>query len=154
MKTSLCTFLGAVGGAIAAALGGWDASIKTLVIFMAIDYVSGLIVAGVFHKSSKTPGGRLESRAGWKGLCRKGMVLAVVLVAARLDIVTGLTFIRDAVCIGYIANEAISILENAGLMGIPMPKVITRAVDLLTSASERAAEQIPAAAPEEDHAEQ
>ncbi len=100
-------------------------------IFMAVDYITGLIVAGVFKKSEKTETGGLESRAGWKGLCRKGVTLIVVLVAARLDLVIGSTVIKDGVVIAFIANETISIVENAGLMGIPIPGVIMRAIDVL-----------------------
>lgn len=111
--------------------GGWDAALITLMIFMGIDYLTGLIMAGVFHNSGKTPNGALESRAGWKGLCRKGVTLLIVLVACRLDLVMGSNFIRDAVVIGFIANETISIVENAGLMGVPIPAVITRAIDVL-----------------------
>lgn len=80
------TVIGAVGGAIASIFGGWDAAMTTLIIFMCIDYLSGLIVAGVFHASRKTDSGALESRAGWKGLCRKGMILLIVLIAYRLDL--------------------------------------------------------------------
>ena len=95
-----------------------------------------LIVAGVFHASPKTKTGTLESRAGWKGLCRKGMSLLIVLVACRLDAVMGSSFVRDAVVIGFIANETLSIIENAGLMGVPIPKVLARAVDILKQRSE------------------
>ena len=133
MKTGVCIGIGVVGGAIAALLGGWDEALITLVIFMAIDYLSGLIVAGVFHTSKKSEGGALESRAGFKGLCRKVIVLLFVLIATRLDLVMGTTYIRDAVIIGFIANELISIVENAGLMGIPLPAVITKAIDVLTA---------------------
>lgn len=103
----------------------------TLLIFMAIDYISGLIVAGVFHNSNKTESGALESKAGWKGLCRKCMTFLFVIVACRLDIALGSSYIKDAVCIAFIANETISIVENAGLMGIPIPQIITNAIDLL-----------------------
>ena len=103
----------------------------TLVIFMAIDYISGLAVAGVFHASRKTDSGALESRAGWKGLCKKAMTLLFVLVAHRLDMVIGTTYIRDAVVIAFVANELISIVENAGLMGVPMPAAIENAIDIL-----------------------
>lgn len=103
---------------------------------MAVDYITGLIVAGVFHASPKTKTGTLESRAGWKGLCRKGMSLLIVLVACRLDAVMGSSFVRDAVVIGFIANETLSIIENAGLMGVPIPKVLARAVDILKQRSE------------------
>ena len=71
----LCTYVGVIGGAIAGLFGGWDTALQTLVIFMAVDYITGLIVAGVFHTSPKTKTGTLESRAGWKGLCRKGVSL-------------------------------------------------------------------------------
>ena len=81
MKEGICTGIGVVGGFIACLFGGWDAALITLMIFMGIDYLTGLIVAGVFHASEKTADGTLESRAGWKGLCRKGVTLLVVLVA-------------------------------------------------------------------------
>ena len=68
MKDMICAGLGAVGGWISWLLGGWDSAVVTLLIFMAIDYISGLAVAGVFHASRKTDSGALESRAGWKGL--------------------------------------------------------------------------------------
>ena len=108
----------------------------TLMIFMGIDYVTGLIVAGVFHNSEKTTNGALESRVGWKGLCRKGVTLLIVLVGCRLDVVMGSNFIRDAVVIAFIANETISIIENAGLMGIPIPAAIMRAIDILKNKAE------------------
>lgn len=141
MKTSICTGIGVVGSVIASCFGGWDAALITLMIFMGVDYATGLIVAGVFHKSQKTKNGALESRAGWKGLCRKGVSLLIVLVAARLDVVMGSDFIRDAVVIAFIANETISIVENAGLMGVPIPAVITKAIEVLKSKSEEEGEQ-------------
>lgn len=136
-KEMVCTITGAVGGAIASFFGGWDSALYTLIIFMAIDYISGLIVAGVFHNSKKTSTGTLESRTGWKGLCRKCMTLLFVLVAYRLDLAIGVDYIRDAVIIGFIANELISIVENAGLMDIPLPAVITGAIDILTQKADK-----------------
>ena len=136
MKNYICTGIGVAGGFIASLFGGWTEAMMTLVIFMCIDYVSGLVVAGVFKTSTKTETGALESRAGWKGLCRKGMTLLIVLIGYRLDLVMGTNYIRDAVCIAFVANEAISIVENAGLMGIPIPSVISKAIDILTKKSE------------------
>lgn len=133
MKQGVCAAIGVVGGLIATLFGGWDEGLMTLVIFMAIDYIAGLIVAGVFHASRKTESGTLESRAGWKGLCRKCMTLLFVLVAYRLDITIGSDYIRDAVIIGFIANETLSIIENAGLMGVPLPEPIVKAIDVLTN---------------------
>lgn len=136
MKQIICTFIGMVGSAIASIFGGWDTGLVSLLIFMALDYVSGLVVAGVFHKSNKTDTGSLESKAGWKGLCRKCMTLVFVLVAYRLDLVIDTNYIRDAVIIAFMANELISLVENAGLMGIPLPAVITKAIDILQKKSE------------------
>lgn len=140
MKSLITTIFGVIGAFITSLFGGWDAALTTLVIFMAIDYATGLIVAGVFHNSSKTESGALESRAGWKGLCRKGMTLLIVLIACRLDLVMNTTFVRDTVIIGYIANETISIIENAGLMGLPIPAVITKAIEILTKKTEKEGE--------------
>lgn len=131
IKITLTTVCGVLGGIIATAFGGWDAALTTLVIFMVIDYVTGLMVAGVFHNSSKSENGTLESKAGWKGLCRKGMTMLIVLVASRLDLIMGSDFIKNAVIIGFIVNETISIFENAGLMGLPLPAVIKNAIDVL-----------------------
>ena len=104
------TFIGVLGSGIASLFGGWDAALVTLLIFMGIDYLTGLIVAGV--------------------------LLLIVLVACRLDLVMGSNFIRDAVVIAFIANETISVIENAGLMGVPIPAVITRAIEVLKEKAE------------------
>ena len=131
MKGVILTATGMIGSLVASFFGGWTASLTTMLIFMGIDYVTGLIVAGVFHKSKKTDSGALESRAGFKGLCKKCMMLLFVLIGHRLDLAIGVTYIRDAVCIAFIANELISIVENAGLMGVKIPKVIAKAIDIL-----------------------
>jgi toxin secretion/phage lysis holin len=140
MKEVICTVFGVIGSAIATAFGGWNAGLGTLVIFMCVDYVSGLAVAGVFTKSTNTETGALESKAGWKGLCKKCMTLIFVLVAYRLDIVIGTNYLKDAVIIAFIANELISLVENAGLMGVPMPDVITKAIDILQKKSDTESE--------------
>lgn len=141
MKETICTFLGLIGSFVASLFGGFGTGMITLIIFMIVDYVTGLVVAGVFKNSTKTESGALESRAGWKGLCRKGVTLLIVLIAYRLDLLIGTNYIRDAVIIGFCANEAISIIENAGLMGIPLPAVISKAIDLLTKKSNSESEE-------------
>ncbi len=140
IKEELCGATGIVGAFIASIFGGWDKGLATLIVFMAIDYISGLVVAGVFKKSNKSESGALESRAGFKGLCRKCMTLLFVLVAYRLDVMIGTDYIRNAVIIAFCANEAISIIENAGLMGVPIPEVITKAVDVLQKKGEEVGE--------------
>jgi len=136
MKEIICAITGVVGSAITSLFGGWDAGLMALIIFMAIDYFSGLIVAGVFKNSGKTETGALESRAGFKGLCRKGMMLLFVLIGYRLDIMIGKDYIRDAMIIGFATNEMISIVENAGLMGVKLPPIVVSAIDLLQKRSE------------------
>ncbi len=131
MKTTLLAAVGWLGGILTSFFGGWDAALLTLIIFMLIDYLTGFIVAGVFHNSDKTPHGALESRAGFKGICRKGVMLLLVLVACRLDLVTGTDFMRDAVIIALVANETISIIENIGLMGVPIPAAIMKGIEIL-----------------------
>ena len=135
-KIGFLSIIGAIGAFISSLFGGWDAALTTLVIFMAIDYISGLIVAGVFKRSLKSENGGLESKAGWKGLCRKGMILLIVLIAVRLDMAMGTAFLKDGVVIAYIVNETISIIENAGLMGLPIPSVIRKAIDALQAKGE------------------
>lgn len=133
IKTTLCSIIGAIGAFISGLFGGWNAALTTLVIFMGIDYITGIIVAGVFHKSQKSQNGGLQSIIGWKGLCRKGVTLAIVLVAYRLDLLIGTNYVRDAVTIAFCANEIISITENAALMGVPLPEPIVQAIEVLTS---------------------
>lgn len=131
MRTGICAAAGVIGGIVATLFGGWDRGLETLVIFMAIDYMSGFVVAGVFKRSPKTETGALESRAGWKGLCRKCMTLLLVLVAHRLDLAMSISYCRDAVVIGFVINEALSIIENAGIMGVPYPEPIRKALEVL-----------------------
>ena len=108
----------------------------TLLIFMIIDYLTGLIVAGVFKKSLKTESGGLNSNIGFKGVCRKVMILLIVIVGKQLDLVLEIDYIGTAVIIAYIANETVSIIENAGLMGVPIPNIIKKAIDLLNKKAE------------------
>ena len=136
MKNGVLSILGVAGAFVSKLFGGWDAALTTLLIFMAIDYLSGIVVAGVFKKSGKSENGALESRAGLKGLCKKGMMLLVVLVAVRLDMMTGTSFLKDAVIVALVANEALSIMENAGLMGVKWPPVISNAIDVLKKKGE------------------
>lgn len=141
MKEKLCAILGAVGSGIAAFFGGWDAALGTLVLLMALDYLSGIVVAGVFRKSKKTANGALESGVGWKGLCRKAMTLVFVLAAHRLDLTLGVDYLRTAVIIGFLANELLSLVENAGLMGLPLPRAVAWAVELLAQKEESHGEE-------------
>lgn len=136
-KPALCAALGVLGGAVSAAFGGWDNSLEILVFLMGADYLTGLIVAGVFHRSNKSKSGTLESRAGLKGLLRKFAMLVIVCVANAVDILMGTAFIRDAVVIGFVANEGLSILENAALMGVPIPDALKNSLEILQKKGEK-----------------
>lgn len=115
--------LAAACGAVAGALGGWDATLKVLVVMMAADYLSGMLVA-TMGKSTKTEYGGWSSKVGFVGLAKKGLMLLVVLVAVVLDEAMGMAVCRDAACWFYIANEGLSLLENMSLAGVPFPAKI------------------------------
>ena len=131
LKIYVCTAAGVLGTCISKLFGGWTEDMVTLVIFMAVDFVMGLIVAGVFHKSNKSQTGALNSHAGWVGLCKKCATFLFVIIAHRLDMLLDTDYIRTTAIIGFIANEVISIVENAGLMGVPLPEIITKAIEIL-----------------------
>ena len=138
MKYKIFTALALAGSALAELFGGWDKALQTLVLFMVLDWITGgILLPGVFQKSPKSANGAMESRAGWKGLCRKAMTLFYVLIAVRLDMLMGTDYLRDAVCIGFIANEALSIVENAGLMGVPLPSMLKKGIDVLKVSAEK-----------------
>lgn len=128
--------LGAIGSVISELFGGWTSAMTTLVIFMLIDYITGILVAAVFKKSNKTEDGGLESKAGWKGLIRKFSTLLIVLISIRLDIIFNTTIISNCVVFAFLANELLSLLENVGLMGIPLPSVLTEVISVLNKKGE------------------
>lgn len=136
MKDWVGALVGIVAGTLSWLVGGFDTPILALVICMGVDYATGLIVAGVFHTSPKTSGGGLDSRVGWKGLARKFVTLLIVVVANLADLMLELGYLRDAVIAGFCANECISILENAGLMGIRIPKALAAALEKLSQEGE------------------
>ena len=131
IKIFILSGVACVGAAIASLFGGWNGAMTTLVILMLIDYVTGIIVAGVFHASPKSSGGALSSAVGFKGICRKFVILLIVVVACRVGWLRETNIIRDATCIGFCANELVSITENAGLMGIPLPRKLVEAIEVL-----------------------
>ena len=131
MKELICTALGVVGAAAAWAFGGWDAALAALMICVSVDPISGSVVALVFHKSRKSETGAYNSAYGLKGLCKKGLMLLFVVVAVQADRLLGADYVRDAVCIGFCTNEILSIVENLGLAGIPLPNAVVDALEQL-----------------------
>lgn len=137
IKAMLCTAVGALLGWIVNMIGGWSEDLTTLLVFMAVDFILGLLVAGIWKKSNKSDTGALSSWSAWKGLCRKGASLLVILIAYRLDVTLGVNYIRTAVIIAFIVNEGISILENLGIMGVKYPEALKKALDILTDKSNK-----------------
>lgn len=116
-----------IGAVISFAFGGWSNLLSILLAFVVIDYVSGFVAAGIE--------GKLNSSTGMKGIAKKVAVFFVVAVAHMMDVALGYDghILRDATIFFFLANEALSILENAGRIGVPVPGVLRKAVETLHS---------------------
>ena len=130
-KYYILTLVGSIGSFFSYLIGGFDKLLIALIVFMVIDFLSGLILAIVFKNSNKTKNGRLSSEAGIKGLAKKIFILFIVAVGTQLDLVLGVSFVRDGVVIAFISMEGLSILENVALAGVPVPKLIKNALEVL-----------------------
>lgn len=138
IKNGVLAALAAVGTFLANAMGGWDAAMQVLVAMMIADYVTGILVAAVWKKSNKSETGALDSKAGFKGLLKKGVILLLVWLGVLLDNALGAAYIRTAVVLFFIGNEGISLLENLGLMGVPFPTFLRRALEALREHGDKA----------------
>ena len=130
MKENICTLIAVIGAIFTSLVGGWDSAMTTLVIFMAIDFMTGFVTA-IIGKSKHSISGRLNSKAVWVGLSKKFCIILMVIVAMRIDILLETTYVRDATCIGFCANELLSIIENTSLMGIQYPPAMKKALEVL-----------------------
>lgn len=124
-------------GIVGYLFGGWNMMLQTLVFLMVADYITG-IAAACFNKSSKSNSGGLSSKAGFKGLIKKMMVLFICSVAYRIDCLTGAQgLLFNVVVLFYISNEAISILENvAATDKIPIPAKLRNVLESLKEGAE------------------
>ena len=129
-------FIAGIAGVFTSLLGGYDIYLKSLLIFMLLDYVLGLTVASLGRSKNSEQGG-LSSSVGWFGLIKKLTYLTLIIIAIELDILLGLAIVRQATIIFFIINELISITENIGLLGVKLPPVILKAIDLLENESEK-----------------
>lgn len=136
IKTSVLTIIAVIGSIIVKLLGGWSLGLETLLILILVDYVTGLGASAIFHKSKKTETGALSSTVGFKGIFKKVMYLLLVLVAHRVDLMLGFDYIREGVIIALCVNEIVSFFELLGLIGVPLPDVLTNAIDLLKKQKE------------------
>lgn len=131
LKNTALLSMSIIGGAIAKTFGGWDAALRVLIVLMVADYVTGVLLALLWQRSNKSESGALDSKAGFQGLCRKGMILLLVWIGAELDHVTGAGAFRTMIVLFFIGNEGISLLENLGLMGVPYPAFLQRALEAM-----------------------
>jgi len=119
-----------IGAVISFAFGGWSTLLSILLAFVILDYVSGFFAAGIE--------GKLNSSTGMRGIAKKVAVFFVVAVAHMMDVALGYDghILRDATIFFFLANEALSILENAGRIGVPVPGALKKAIDILNEKSE------------------
>lgn len=114
--TTIQVIFTGVGGWLGYFLGGCDGLLYALVLFVVVDYITGVMCAAADHK--------LSSEVGFKGICRKVLIFLLVGIGHVLDaqiIGTG-SVLRTAVIFFYLSNEGVSLLENAGHLGLPIPE--------------------------------
>ena len=130
-------WLAGIAGAIAGLFGEWTTTLTILVVVMAIDYISGVLVAAC-GKSPKTEAGGLSSKVGFIGIAKKGFIMLLVLLATMLDKAIGneTMVFQTSLVFYYIANEGLSVLENAALMGLPFPEKLKKALETLRDKDE------------------
>ena len=112
-------------------IGGFDLFLETLLVCMLVDYIMGLTLAGLYQRSEKTDTGGLNSFVGWMGISKKITSLLFVIIGVELQKMTGIVAIREGIIVALVLNELISIIENAGLMGVPVPKPLLDVIDVL-----------------------
>ena len=131
MKNGVLAVFAVIGSAVSNALGGWDGFLQVLIAMMVCDYITGVLVAAIWKRSGKTENGALSSSAGFKGIVKKCMILMLVWLAVMMDNALGTRVARTAVCLFFIGNEGLSLLENIGLMGVPYPAFLKNALEQL-----------------------
>ena len=130
----------AAAGAVISFFTGIPVIMWVLIGMMTLDYVTGLMT-GMMGVSSKTEGGKLSSRAAFDGLMRKIMIFLVVILSVLVDLAVqygaGVTFnaVTGATCLWFIASEGVSVIENAAELGVPIPGILRKALELLQDSS-------------------
>lgn len=125
-------FIASIGAAISGFLGGWDVPLQTLLVFVIVDLTTGMAVAAAFHNSRKTENGSADGRVFLKGVMKKLVMFGAVGISAFLDKLMNTPMVcRTAMILFFIGNEGLSICENIGLMGVPIPKFLRKALEML-----------------------
>lgn len=122
--------------AILSYLFRFDSLFRALVLIMVLDMITGIICAAFFKNSPKTTSGTLNSKELFKGFCKKIVMIIIVALAVRLDVIFDTGYIRTITISVFIANESLSIIENAGVMGVPIPDKMRKMLDVLIEGGE------------------
>ena len=133
-KAEIITFSGAAGGIFSAIFGSWNDDIKAFLILMAVDFITGIILAAFFQKSPKSGNGALSSKECFRGIARKACELLIIAAAYQSEKLTGIPYVRSLVIWGLCASEIISIMENAAIMDIlpdSVQNVFDKIIDVL-----------------------
>lgn len=125
------TAIGLCGGFLTSFLGEYTAGVKSLLIFIAVDCLTGLLVAAAFKNSKKTQNGGMSSGIAFKGICQKIFMISLIGICHQLDAILQVSYLREIAIFAFLANELLSIVENAGLMGVPVPKMLKDTIDIL-----------------------
>ncbi|USG67461.1 holin family protein [Brevibacillus ruminantium] len=129
MEGIVKTILALSGASVTYLFGGWSTLLGVLLAFVILDYLSGMVAAGIE--------GKLRSGVGYEGIARKVFIFAMVAIANLIDAALGdQHFMRDVTIFFYLANELLSIIENAGRIGLPVPKALQLAVEMLREKGE------------------
>jgi toxin secretion/phage lysis holin len=139
----ITTAIGAGIGALTAYMESWTGQIWTLIIIMLIDFAVGILMPLLAGKSKKNEAGKLESYACRRGIIKKMVMLLMVYVSWVIGGAVGVAYLADAVCTAFIVSEVISLLEHAAILGVPIPRVLLRALSVI---NDRAVEGINALA--------
>lgn len=124
-KNNFDLLVGLCGGIVTYLLGGWDIALITLAVFMVLDYITGMGASYITKE--------WNSETGAIGLVKKGTILLLIVLGVFLDrVVAGDTWIfRNVIVMFYIANEGLSVIENCGRIGLPIPKRLLDALEQL-----------------------
>lgn len=128
--------ISAAGGYLISLLGGIDEQLTALIVLMILDFISGFLSA-IMGRSTKSPSGYLSSKAAGAGIVKKIAYLICVIVGVLLERATGLQFIRQVIIISFVVTETLSILENCRKLGITIPPVLYKALDIIRDKADR-----------------
>lgn len=134
-----CAIIGVVGGMFTKILGGYDYSLKAMLLLMVIDIVAGFVCAALFDTSQYSKNG-VSSSALIKGAVRKISILGIVAVGVVIDKIMNMDYVRNGVVMYFIATEGISILEHMVVIGLPVPAFVTKMLERLKSDTENEAD--------------